>query len=340
MISEITIKVYLILTYIISLYIFLDRYYNEKNLFSIVYLFSISKFYFFIVLNFMIANYVIFAKLIIILFFGEIRISELMGVADKLKIKLFSLMSLFLTIRMNLDYTKLLMIFHVYFMYLINNLTANRGTYLLTADQNNPNFKFEKKKIFCIYLFIFFLNYVSYLMLAQSLKDIDFSLYGAFFFNIFKDIPKTTELIMISYLTSEIIKLQINNYKKFIKYSVEITEFSLGKHWENKKLFYLSFSMLTQAFKMNTDLNMFVLIIKSGTIPVYQFIDSLLAFWKFVKNILKLYEYFNLRNLVNKLEVYEAEEDEELVHQCICLEYVKTGKKLPCGHVYHDNCVK
>ena len=71
------------------------------------------------------------------------------------------------------------------------------------------------------------------------------------------------------------------------------------------------------------------------------FIDIFFSVFKLFKHFLKIYDYFKLKLILKKLEDYKFDKDNDShVNNCICLEEVDEGKRLPCGHVFHFQCIK
>lgn len=344
MITSLTLNLYVILTYFITAYFFYTKYTTEKHFFALALTFVKSKSYLILIVNFALANYMLIAKSIIKLFFGEIRLSELFGVVDKLKAKIVSFMLLFLTMRPSIDTYKVLIILHVFFVLTLNMIAFNRAAYVMTAEGSNPNAKKEQKKIFFIHFCLFFINFLSLDFLSKPLVNmgIDFLSANVFDFSGMEN-GNPSEIIVYCIFTIEIIFIQIKLFVKFIKLSIELTEIKLQKEWEYKKPALLSINFIRYLVKLFIEIKFCGLTVKSGIFPIYLFIDGVYSIWHVINQGLKLYEFLMYRKLINKLDIYDSvnnENDAKETHQCICLDEVKVGKKLPCGHVFHESCIK
>lgn len=343
--TTIPLHVYVLLTYLITSYILFNKYNSEKHLFALFLVLVKSKSYLVLIINFIIANYVMVGSLTVKLFFGEIRVSELLGVVDKIKAKLITFMLLFITMRPSVDIYKLMIIIHIYFVLLLNMLAFNRAAYLVTAEATNPNSKKGQRKIFFVHILLFLINYASFIIVSYPLKSSGIDFLSLDYFN-FSGMEKgnASEIIVCCIFTTEVIFMQMKLYVKFIKLSIDLTELKIQKEWEHKKVFLHLINLFRYAIKVLIEIKFCALTIKTGVFPIYLFIDGFYSIWHVTKQGYKLWEYISLRRIIKNLEHFDAnlsqEGDGETKNQCICLDEVKVGKKLPCGHVFHEACIK
>jgi len=87
-------------------------------------------------------------------------------------------------------------------------------------------------------------------------------------------------------------------------------------------------------------------------LPLFIFIDVFYSVYNLIKQVYKIYEFVKLKRTILKLQDYidESEDNGEdnnvpkfvkpHENNCICLEEVKEGKRLPCGHILHLHCIK
>lgn len=337
--ANIPFYLYIILTYVVTTYILVDKFLQEGQLVTFsLYLFK-SKSYLSMLMNLVIATYFLGGKFLLWLFFNNVRTSEFAGVADKLKMKIFSMFILFMTMRPTIDISRILMILHVYFVMLVNMLSFNRAAYLIKADQDNRRGQF---KILLLYSFLFFVNHISYIIVSNPLKALGIDLLSlSFDVNVSQSFTGNDSLIYCIF-SSELLFIQFKLFIKFMKLSVEMTELHMKKHWEYNQLSLNVLNLFRYFFKVLLEIKFCYIITKTGVFPVFIFIDVFYSVWHLFKQFAKIYEYITLNRLISQLNDYVEDPSDNIAHtnNCICLEEVKIGKKLPCGHVFHLSCIK
>lgn len=350
--TSFTINLYIAITYIVTIYIFGSRIINEPHLYSFSLVTVKSKTYMSLLVNFILANYIMIGLAIVKIFFGEIRVSELLGIVDKIKNKIVTFMLLFISMRPQIDISKLLIIIHVYFVIILNMLTFNRAAYLMTAEASNPNARKQQYSILYVHVALFFLNYFSYIAVTYPLIKIGVDFFSLDYFN-FSGLEgkNASDVIIYCIFTCEIIYCQLKLFVKFVKLTIELTELVNQKEWEHKKITVLLFDFFRYFFKAIFAIKFLGLTIKSGVFPLFLFIDMFYSVWNVAKQGYKLWEFIHLKRMIGKLENFNIEEAENDLsgteqtkdgkkYECICLDEVKIGKKLPCGHIFHEQCIR
>jgi len=352
MYTSFTLNFYIIISYAITLYIFFTRIINEPHLYHFSLITVKSKAYLSLLVNFIFANYLMIGNGIIKLFFKEIRVSELLGIIDKIKNKVVTFMLLFITMRPEVDISKLLIIIHIYFVIVLNMLSFNRAAYLMTAEASNPDARKQQYSIFYVHIALFFLNYFSYIAVSYPLLKLGINFISKDYFNFTGLEGKNAgEVIIYCIFTCEIIYCQLKLFMKFIKLSIELTELENQKEWEHKKITCLFFEFMRFLLKALIAIKFCGLTIKSGVFPLFLFIDMFYCVWNVGKQGLKIWEFVHLKRMINKLENFNIEDEGESGNineqnkdgkkfECICLDEVKVGKKLPCGHIFHEQCIR
>jgi hypothetical protein len=69
-------------------------------------------------------------KLIIKLFFGEVRLSEMIQVIEKIRMKFITFLLLFLTFRPTIDISKIIVVVLYHCMSILNMLSFKRSAYV------------------------------------------------------------------------------------------------------------------------------------------------------------------------------------------------------------------
>jgi hypothetical protein len=127
-----TFYIYCIVSSIITFYSLYSLYLKENQLFVFTIYLVKSKYYFCILLNFGLMILINFGKLIIKLFFGEIRLSEMIEVIEKIRMKFVTFLLLFLTFRPTIDLSKIIVVVVYHCMSILNMLSFKRSAYVMT----------------------------------------------------------------------------------------------------------------------------------------------------------------------------------------------------------------
>lgn len=332
--------IYLIASVIITTYFIIDCWFSEKQFISFIMTFIKSKRFYFLFLNLAIVFNILICKSIIYIFFNQIRTSELEGVIDKLKYKLLSLIILLMTIQPNMTISILLILINVFFLIFINMIAFNRADYLIKAENDNRK---DQIKMCVFYIFIVFINNIVYFLVSSRLNNS-----GINFFELYVEKSKLNinvslgDLLIFCIFTCEIIYIQMKLIVRLLKFVFEMTELSFMKSWEYNKVFFAFLNLLRYSFKSYIEIKFCYILILTGVLPVFLIIDIFFTIFHLYKKFEKIYNYIKLKRAINSLEDYIIDKNlNTYVNNCICLEEVEIGKKLPsCGHVYHLNCLK
>ena len=130
----ISLNIYCIVTLLSTTYYFYDLYTKEDTFFIFSMHILKSKFYFCLALNFFIMLLVIAGKLLIQLFYGDVRLSELTQVIEKIRLKFFQLLVLFISFRPTIDIKKILFIVLYFFMAFLTGIGYKRGAYISSMN--------------------------------------------------------------------------------------------------------------------------------------------------------------------------------------------------------------
>ena len=125
-----TFSIYCFITTLVTLYFFYSLYSKENQLFVFTIYMAKSKFYFCLILNFGLMITIILGKLVIKLFFGEVRLSEMIQVIEKIRMKFITFLLLFLTFRPTIDISKMAVVAVYHCMSILNMLTFKRSAYV------------------------------------------------------------------------------------------------------------------------------------------------------------------------------------------------------------------
>ena len=112
-----TFILYCIATLISTLYFSYSLYQKEKQLFVFIIYFAKSKFYFCLAINFGIMVMVSLGKFLIKVFYGNVRLSEINRVIEKLRMSFFNFLLLFLVLRPKIDLSKRKTVICVHYLF-------------------------------------------------------------------------------------------------------------------------------------------------------------------------------------------------------------------------------
>ena len=340
----IPLNIYCLFTIISTSYYFYDLYTKEDTFFIFSMHILKSKFYFCLALNFFIMLLIIAGKLLIQLFYGDVRLSELTQVIEKIRLKFFQLLVLFISFRPTIDIKKILFIVLYFFMAFLTGIGYKRGAYISSMNIRDKKVQF---KIIGIYILLIYVNYLLYISSMTSNEKEKNQSHGDF---------------LIYYVfNGEFLFLFIKTVAKFYKLMINITSINMEKVWDYSNLTFNIISTIKYSIKILCEFRFCYVLIKMRIFPIYFFIDVLKNAYHLLKLTIKIYESYNNTNYVQSLTDYDinvelsnqglinnnmTEEEikkikQEKMNFCgICLYEIEKGKYLNCGHVFHLKCIK
>jgi hypothetical protein len=125
-----TFSIYCLLTTIVTFYFLYSLYMKESGLFVFSLYIAKSKFHFCLLINFGLMLMIVIGKIVIRVFFGEIRVSELEDIIEKIRMKFVTFLLLFMTFRPNIDISKIVVVIIYHCMAILNMLTIKRSAYV------------------------------------------------------------------------------------------------------------------------------------------------------------------------------------------------------------------
>ena len=340
----ISLNIYCIITIISTSYYFYDLYSKQDTFFIFSMHILKSKFYFCLVLNFFIMLLVVLGKFLIYLFYGEVRLSELTKVLERVRIKFYNLLVLFITFRPTIDIKKIFFVSLYFFMAFLTGIAYKRGAYITSSNEIE---KSTQIKIIFIYIFLIYLNYLLYTVSLttneqeKNLSHAEFLIYYVF--------------------NCEFLFLFIKIVAKFYKLMINITSINMDKIWDYRNLTFNVISSIKYAIKILCEFRFCYVLIRMRIFPIYFFIDVLKNAYHLIKMPVKIYESYNNANYIQSLMDYDintelknlglindhmTEEEKEKIKQdkidrCnICLYELEKGKYLNCGHAFHLKCIR
>ena len=340
----ISLNIYCIVTILSTSYYLYDLYTKEDTFFIFSMHLLKSKFYFCLALNFFIMLLVILGKILLYLFYGDVRLSELTQVIEKIRFKFIQLLVLFISFRPTIDIKKILFIVLYFFMAFLTGIAYKRGAYIASMNRTD---KREQYKIISIYILLIYINYLLYQNSMTSNEKEKNQSHGDF---------------LIYYVFNcEFLFLFIKIVAKFYKLMINITSINMEKIWDYRSLTFNIISSIKYSIKILCEFRFCYVLIKMRIFPIYFFIDVFKNAFHLVKLNMKIYDSYKSANYVQNLIDYDinveltnqglinsdmTEEEKEKIKQekiniCnICLGEIVRGKYLNCGHVFHVKCIK
>ena len=275
----ISLNIYCIITIISTSYYFYDLYSKQDTFFIFSMHILKSKFYFCLALNFFIMLLVILGKFLIYLFYGEVRLSELTKVLERVRIKFYNLLVLFITFRPTIDIKKIFFVSLYFFMAFLTGIAYKRGAYITSSNEIE---KSTQIKIIFIYIFLIYLNYLLYTVSLttneqeKNLSHAEFLIYYVF--------------------NCEFLFLFIKIVAKFYKLMINITSINMDKIWDYRNLTFNVISSIKYAIKILCEFRFCYVLIRMRIFPIYFFIDVLKNAYHLIKMPVKIYESYNNAN--------------------------------------------
>ena len=340
----ISLNIYCILTILSTSYYFYDLFSKEDTFFIFSMHILKSKFYFCLALNFFIMCLIILGKFLIFLFYGEVRLSEFAKVIEKIRIKFYNLLVLFISFRPSVDIKKIFFISLYFFMAFLTGIAYKRGAYITSSNEVKRS---TQIKIISIYIFLIYINYLLYSMSITSNEKEKNQSHGDF--------------LVYYVFNCEFLFLFIKIVAKFYKLMINITSINMDKIWDYRNLTFHIISTIKYAIKILCEFRFCYVLIKMRIFPIYFFIDVLTNAYHLLKMPVKIYESYNNANYIQSLMNYDintelrtlglindemTEEEKEKIKQekidrCnICLYELEKGKYLNCGHAFHLKCIR
>ena len=340
----IPLNIYCVLTIISTSYYFYDLFSKEDTYFIFSMHILKSKFYFCLALNFFIMCLILLGKLLIYIFYGEVRLSEFAKVIEKIRLKFYNLLVLFISFRPTIDIKKIFFIALYFFMAFLTGIAYKRGAYITSSNEVQ---KSKQLKIISIYIFLIYINYLLYSMSVTPNEREKNQSHGDF---------------LIYYVFNcEFLFLFIKIVAKFYKLMINITSINMDKIWDYRNLTFNIISTIKYAIKILCEFRFCYALIKMRIFPIYFFIDVLKNAYHLLKMPVKIYESYNNANYIQSLMNYDIYAElknlglindhmtkeeidkikEEKIDRCnICLYELEKGKYLNCGHAFHLKCIR
>jgi E3 ubiquitin-protein ligase synoviolin len=135
--------------------------------------------------------------------------------------------------------------------------------------------------------------------------------------------------------------LVISVFNLSSRYALFILDNRFANGLPSKGLYVMIVDLICDALKCIIYVVFFFLLFSNYGLPIHIIREIWVAFHSFTRKLSSLMKYLRLTN--NLDQRFENASDEELASagDClICREGMEAGKKLPCGHVFHLDCLR
>jgi E3 ubiquitin-protein ligase synoviolin len=126
-----------------------------------------------------------------------------------------------------------------------------------------------------------------------------------------------------------------------VRFIIQIIDGQLENGLSSRGFYILVADLISEVIKVITYIAFFALICIHYGLPFHLIRDVYAAYFSFQRKLTSFIKYLQLvRNLDSRFPNASAEELEHAGDCLVCRERMEIGKKLPCGHVFHLDCLK
>lgn len=309
---------YLLLSLLLLITTVYYAYYTHKKFYPTIEFLVQSKASLIVAGNMVLAAALVVARMVKSLYFGNLREAEVEILVEKAKYSVIET-CLALTIFRNEVNTQILVLFGtLVFIKLLHKLSKTRLEYL---EQIAP-----VPRLMTIRM--------GFLLASLLLMDI----VGVYFSvnNVMK--KGRSVIILFGFEFGLLLNYSLNLAVKFI---IQTIDASMENGFQSRGLAVMIVDLICEVIKVITYVAFFCLIFVYYGLPFHLIRDVYAAYFSFQRKFLGFVKYLQLvRNLDSRFPNATPEELTEAGDCLVCREGMEHGKKLPCGHIFHLECLK
>lgn len=135
--------------------------------------------------------------------------------------------------------------------------------------------------------------------------------------------------------------LCISVFNLVIRFVLHVIDSHLNNGLVSKGLFVMILDLLCDALRFVTYVFFFCLVFVYYGLPIHIIREVWMAFYGFQRRLVSFIRYLKLtQNLDERFDSATAEELAGAGDCLICREAMESGKKLPCSHIFHLDCLR
>ena len=126
-----------------------------------------------------------------------------------------------------------------------------------------------------------------------------------------------------------------------LRFIIQTIDANMTHGLQSRGLYIMVVDLFCEVIKIITYVSFFCLVFVYYGIPLHIMRDVYAAYQSFQRKLLNFIKYLRLtQNLENRFPTATEEEIAAAGNCLVCREEMDTGKKLPCGHIFHLNCLR
>ena len=343
-----TFLLYILITCAVTGYVWLSLYEKEKDFFAFTIYLVKSNLHLFLAINFCIMIIAIVGRILLFLFFGNLKLREISQAFGKVRYKIFLLFMVTADSHFVLDVNSILTFIIFFATAFFARITFIQGSYLAT---NRVKSAFLEIKLF-VALFMLLIGTENLSrFLYYDIREISRS----------RNTEEGVNKIFYQCLSFEFFELFVRVYAKIFTLSVDITSIGYNKTWDHRLVTFKIIKLLKVGAIFSKNVFQAFVLYKLGTFPYFLLLNLIMESYKILNLIYKIYEAYKVKKYILNLADYSldkevtkyastlgtalsTEEREKIKTEktaiCnICLCELEEGKYLNCGHIFHLKCI-
>lgn len=293
-------------------------YSTQKQFYPTIMFLVTSKFSLVIAGNSFVAILLMFAYLFKIIYFGNLREVETELLIEKAKYTITETCLALTIFRSELSPPIIVLFGSLILVKLIHKLSKSRIEYL---EQIMPVAVSTQVR-------------VGFLLLSLILIDS----YGAY--TAVQHIMKSGRSVLILF-GFEFGLLVIYSFNLSVRFLLQVIDSNMANGLTSRGFYTMLVDLICEIIKFVTYIAFFSLIFLYYGIPLHIMRDVWSAFTSFHRKLTSFIKYLKLtRNLDKRFEDATVEELATAGNCLVCREEMDKGKKLPCGHIFHLDCLR
>lgn len=293
-------------------------YYTQRQFYPTVLFLVSSKLSVVLAGNMMLATTLVFAKCTQLMFFGNLRTIEYEILFEKAKYAFIETCLALTIFRQELSGLVIGLFGFLIFVKLLHKLAKARQEYLEQIADVSLIMELRMGSL------LFFLLAVDAIVVYYSFQN--FLMKGR------------SVLMLFGFEFGLLVNYSINLLIKFI---IQTIDSRLPNGLNSRGFCVMVVDLLCEIVKLVTYVAFFALVFQNYGLPIHLIRDVYASYYSFHRKLVGFIKYLQVtRNLENRFPEATAEECASAGNCLVCREEMTRGKKLPCGHVFHIDCLR